>query len=424
MSEMHCPSYYAASVNDKTNYPSLDGDLTADICVIGGGFTGVSTALNLAEKGYDVILLESNKIGWGASGRNGGQVGYSVNGEDNLIATHGKSIEPMLADLQFRGHEIIKSRVEKYKIECDLKQGNMAAAFKGRHFDELQEEYENMSKLGLEDHFDLVSKESMSDYIGTDIYCGGLYNNIDFHLHPLNLCLGEARAAASLGVRIFEGSFVEEIIHGKKPVVVTKNGKVTANKVVIGGNAYHVLERKKMGGVLFPAGTYILGTEPLSEELKNEILPKNQSVFDMNIFLAYYRFSNNNRLLYGGECNYSGQDPKSIKATMLPPMYEAFPMLKDVKIDYEWGGMVGITISRTPHIGRINGNVYYSEGYCGHGVNTTHILSEILSDAVVGQMERFDIFEKTKQYRLPVPRWMGNQMLALGMLYYRMKELF
>ncbi|MDG1708791.1 MAG: FAD-binding oxidoreductase [Emcibacteraceae bacterium] len=424
MAELHTSSYYAATLNDQVSHPSLEGDITADICVIGGGFTGVSTALDLAERGYDVVLLEANKIGWGASGRNGGQVGYAINGEGNLINQHGKSAEKMVTDLRFRGHEIIKSRVEKYKINCDLTHGNMAAANKDRHFDELKEEYDYMAELGYEDHFELVEKENMRDYIGSDTYKGGLYNNLDFHIHPLNLCLGEARAAASLGVRIFEGNSVDEIIHGTKPVVVTKNGRVTANKVVIGGNAYHILERKKMGGVLFPAGTYVLGTEPLSEELKNEILVKNQSVFDMNMFLAYYRFSADNRLLYGGECNYSGKDPVSIKATMLPPMHEAFPQLKDVKIDYEWGGMTGITIKRMPHVGSINGNVIYSEGYCGHGINSSHILSEILADAVTGQMERFDVFEKTKHFRIPVPRWAGNYMLALGMLYYRIKDIF
>ena len=238
------------------------------------------------------------------------------------------------------------------------------------------------------------------------------------------MCLGEARAASGLGVRIFENSEVVQIIHAKKPVVVTSGGRVKAQKVVIAGNAYHHLEKKKMAGVLFPAGTYIIATEPLNSDLAQEILPKDQSVHDTNTFLAYYRLSADNRLLYGGECNYSGRDPKSIKATMLPHMIEAFPKLKDVTIDYEWGGMIGITISRSPHVGCINGNIYYAEGYCGHGINASHILSEILSDAIAGQLERFDLFDKAKQYRLPVPRWAGNQMLALGMLYYRIKDLF
>lgn len=424
MPEKHCPSYYAATLNDDTAYPSLEGDVTTDICVIGGGFTGVSTALTLAERGFSVVLLEQNRVGWGASGRNGGQVGYSIKGEDNLKNTHGAGADQMIKDLQWRGHEIIKQRIKKYNIECDFRSGNMGAAIKHRHMDEIKKEFDYISKQSWANHFELVEKEHMHDYIGTDKYVGGLYNNLDFHVHPLNLCLGEARAAASLGTKIFEKSAVVEIIHGKEPVVVTKSGRVKAQKIVIAGNAYHHLEKKKIGGVVFPAGSYILATEPLSNDLVSEILPKNQSVWDMSIFLAYFRMSADNRFLYGGECNYSGRDPKSIKDTMLPHMIETFPMLKNVKIDYEWGGMIGITISRTPHVGRINGNVYYAQGYSGHGVNGSHIMGEILSDAITGQMKHFDLFEKAKQHRIPVPRWMGNQMLALGMLYYRMKELF
>lgn len=424
MAELHCPSYYAATANDKTDYGVLEGDVKADICVIGAGFTGISTALTLAERGFSVVVLEANKVGWGASGRNGGQVGYSIKGEDNLRRIHGPKADAMIRDLTWRGHEIIKQRVEKYQIDCDLKQGNMAAALKPRHMDELRKEFDFMSEQGLGDHFKLVEKSDMRGYIGSDSYLGGLYTDLDFHVHPLNLCLGEARAAASLGVRIFEQSEVTEIIHGKSPMVVTKNGRVTAQQVVIAGNAYHHLEKSKIGGVVFPAGSYILATEPLDDDMVAELLPKNQSVWDMSIFLAYFRRSTDNRFLYGGECNYSGRDPKSIKDTMLPHMIETFPMLKDVKVDYEWGGMIGITISRTPQVGRINGNVYYAQGYCGHGVNSTHILAEILSDAITGQLEHFDMFEKARQHRIPVPRWMGNQMLALGMLYYRMKELF
>jgi|TARA_R110002096_G_scaffold435548_1_gene661468 gamma-glutamylputrescine oxidase len=424
MAEPHCPSYYAATANDKTAYGALEGDIKADICVIGAGFTGISTALTLAERGFNVVVVEANKVGWGASGRNGGQVGYSIRGEENLRRTSGPKADAMIHDLTWRGHEIIKERVEKYKIDCDLKQGNMAAALKPQHMDELREEFDFRAEQGLEDQFSLVEKSDLRDYIGTDAYLGGLYNNRDFHLHPLNLCLGEARAATSVGVRIFEQSAVTEIIHGKSPVVVTEKGRVTAQQVVIAGNAYHQLEKSKIGGVVFPAGTYILATEPLDDDMVAELLPKNQSVWDKSIFLAYFRRSNDNRFLYGGECNYSGRDPKSIKDTMLPHMIETFPILKDVKVDYEWGGMIGITISRTPQVGRINGNVYYAQGYCGHGVNSTHIMSEILSDAITGQLEHFDLFDRARQYRIPVPRWMGNQMLALGMLYYRMKELF
>jgi len=424
MRENHCPSYYAASVNDATVYPSLTGEVTVDICVVGGGFTGISTALTLAERGFKVAVLEQNKVGWGASGRNGGQMIHAVSGEDNLSRSQGARADRLIHDIKWRGHEIIRERVEKYNIQCDLKSGYMDAAFKKRQMDELKSKYDYFAACGLEDHFRLIEGPHMGDYVGTEIYRGGLYNDLDGHLHPLNLCLGEARAAASLGVQIFEGSAVTEIIHGQKPLVKTAQGQVRADTVVLAGNAYHHLERKKLGGVLFPAGTYIIATEPLSEEMAHKIMPRDLAVCDINEILDYYRLSADRRLLFGGQCTYSGRDPKSIKDEMLPNMLRTFPQLKDVRIDYEWGGKIGVIINRTPHVGRIGNNVYYAEGYSGHGVNTTHILSEILSDAITGQRERFDIFAGAKHTRLPVPEWLGNQMVALGMLYYRLKDLF
>lgn len=424
MAEEHCSSYYAATTNDDTTYPMLEGEVRVDICVIGAGFTGTSTALTLAERGFKVALLEEHRIGWGASGRNGGQVGYAIAGEDNLRRGQEEAAEKLIREVNFLGHNIIKGRIEKYNIQCDFKPGDMAAACKKRQYDDLARERDHMSSLGYEDNFTLVSASDMPNYIGSDRYVGGLYNNIDGHLHPLNLCKGEARAAASLGVKIFEQSGVTHIEHGQKPKVHTKNGFIIADKVVIAGNAYHQLEKMKLTGYVFPTGSYIIATEPLEEELAKELLPQNQSVYEVNEILDYFRLSSDNRILYGGKANYSGRDPKSIKDAILPDMLNTFPQLKGKKIDFEWGGKIGITINRTPHVGCMHGNVYYSQGYSGHGINATHILSEILSDAVTGQMERFDIFSKAKKTRLPMPRWMGNQMLALGMLYYRMKDLF
>ncbi|MCC3862107.1 NAD(P)/FAD-dependent oxidoreductase [Pseudemcibacter aquimaris] len=424
MSEEHCSSYYAATANDTTTYPELEGQVNVDVCVIGAGFTGTSTALNLSERGFKVALIEANRVGWGASGRNGGQVGYAVSGEGNLRRGQKEAADKLIKEMNFLGHDIIKTRIEKYGIDCDFKAGNMAAACKQRQQDDLAEEYDHMSSLGYEDHFTLVDKSTIQDYIGSDRYVGGLYNNIDGHLHPLNLCKGEVRAAASLGALIFEQSPVTHIKHGKKPEVHTEKGHIVADKVVLAGNAYHRLEKRKLTGYVFPTGSYIIATEPLEDELAAELLGKDQSVFEVNEILDYYRLSADKRMLYGGKANYSGRDPASIKGAMLPDMLNTFPQLKDKHIDFEWGGMIGITINRTPHVGRINGNVYYSQGYSGHGLNATHILSEFVSDAVAGQMERYDIFAKAKQIRLPVPRWVGNQMVALGMLYYRMKDLF
>jgi len=198
---------------------------------------------------------------------------------------------------------------------------------------------------------------------------------------------------------------------------------VEADAVVLAGNAYHALEKKHLSGLTFPAGSYIIATEPLSQELVDEINPQDLAICDLNEVVDYYRLSADKRLLYGGRCNYSGRVPRDIKASILPRMLKTYPQLKDVRIDYEWGGNVGIVINRIPALGRINGNVWYSQGYSGHGVNTTHIMGEVIADAIAGQMEKFDLFARVKHHRIPGSQWVGNQMIAMGMLYYRIRDL-
>lgn len=418
-----CRSYYTATVNDVTDYPRLQGDEIVDICIIGGGFTGMSSALRLAEKGYSVALLEANTIGWGASGRNGGQLIHGIGGQPALRRNYGSEIEDFINRMRWRGNEIVIENIKKYDIKCDLKYGYMDCAFKDRQMKELEEELEFAESMGLGDHFRMVSGDEMGDYIGTSSYKGGLYNDLDAHLHPLNLCRGEARAAAGLGVKIFERSAALKIDHGKEPVVHTAQGSVRAQQVIIAGNAYHLLEQKNVGGITFPAGTYMIATEPLGDNLANDVMPRDMAVCDINFMLDYYRLSADKRMLYGGRCNYSGRDPSDIKASIYPRMLKIFPQLKEAEIKFEWGGMIGIVISRIPQLGRIGDNVYYAQGYSGHGVNQTHMIGEILSDAVSGQLEDFDVYAKAKQWKIPAPRWVGNNMVALGMLYFRMKDL-
>jgi len=416
-------SYYRATLNDTTQYPQLKGEEIADVCVVGGGFTGVSTALNLSAKGYKVVLLESHTIGWGASGRNGGQLIRGLSGESALRKTHGAGVDELINRLCWRGNDIVKENVKKYNIDCDLKQGYMECAFKDRQMRDLEAAVEYYSTLGKGDHFRMISAQDMREYIGTDVYKGGMFNDLDGHLHPLNLCRGEAKAAAGLGAKIFENSPATGITHGKEPMVATQHGFVRAKMVVLAGNAYHLLEQKHIGGVVFPAGTYIIATEPLGDDLAKQVLPSDAAVCDVNEMLDYYRLSPDGRMLYGGQCNYSGRDPKDIKASILPRMCKVFPQLKNVQIDYQWGGMIGIVIKRVAHVGRFNDNIYYAQGYSGHGINQTHIVGEILSDAISGQMEDFDVFAKVKHWKIPAPRWVGNQMVAAGMLYYRLKDL-
>jgi gamma-glutamylputrescine oxidase len=419
----HTSSYYAATANERTDYPRLEASKSVDVCVVGAGFTGVSTALFLAERGYCVALVEANRVGWGASGRNGGHLINGISGLEKIRKKHGNGIGDMLWDLRWRGNDIIYNRVEKYAIQCDLKSGFVEVALKPRQMADL-EEYAALRESHKFPHkHELWDKEKARSMLGTDAYIGGFACYRDGHLHPLNLCIGEARAAHDLGVQIFEQSPVSGIEHGKRPKVKTANGYVQADSVVLAGNAYSLLEPKHLSNLVFPVGSYVIGTEPLSEEMVNEINPGDLSVCDSNEIVDYFRLSADKRMLFGGSCNYSGRDPSSIKAYIEPRMLKVYPQLKGLRIDYEWGGMIGIVLDRVPAVGRIGDNVYYCQGYSGHGVNATHIMSEIVADAVAGTMEKFDLFADMRHFRIPGSQWMGNQIIALGMLYYKMKDM-
>ncbi|MGY8793760.1 MAG: NAD(P)/FAD-dependent oxidoreductase [Woeseiales bacterium] len=418
----HTSSYYAATVNDVTDYPTLEGTVSADVCVVGGGFTGVSTALSLVERGYSVALVEANRIGWGASGRNGGEVINGISGLEKIRKKHGDGIADMLWDLKWRGNDIIYDRVKKYGIQCDLKGGFLEVAVKPKQLSYLDEYVEERVTHNFPYKYEIWDRQETCDRLGTNSFHGGFICYRDGHVHSLNLCIGEARAAHGLGVKIFEQSPVVDIEHGARPKVRTANGVVEADSVVLAGNAYSQFEPKHLSNLVFPAGSYIIGTEPLSEDVVNEINPLDVAVCDLNEVVDYFRLSADKRLLYGGACNYSGRDPASIKSYILPRMLKVYPQLKDVRIDFEWGGKIGIVLNRIPAVGRINGNVYYCQGYSGHGVAATHIMGEVMAEAIAGTMEKFDLFADMNHFRIPGSQWIGNQIIALGMLYYKLMD--
>ena len=419
----HCSSYYAATANITTGYSPLRGAASCDVCIVGAGFTGISAALELAERGYKVTVLEANRVSWGASGRNGGQLIGGISGEERLIKSQDNDITDLLWKMRWAGHEIIRQRVEKYAIDCDLKFGYMDVAIKPRHWRDLLEEYEFLQRPDFPYETRLVPKQEITSVIGTEAYIGGLVNMANGHLHPLNLCLGEAAAAVQQGTVIHEQSPVVRIEHGSKPRVHTEAGSVSCDFVVLAGNAYHQLEARRLSGFVFPAGSFIIATEPLSDEQVNEINPLDLAVCDPNHVLDYFRLSADKRLLFGGRCNYSGREPQSIRKSIFPRMVKIFPQLKGARIDYEWGGKIGIVINRVPHIGRLDDNIFYSQGYSGHGVNVTHLAGQVVADAIAGTYERFDVFEKVKHFRIPGGQWVGNQLLALGMIYFRLLDL-
>ncbi len=429
MSEPRCNSYYNATINQESDYPELTDHLRVDVAIIGGGFSGINTALELAEKGFKVAVVEANKVAWGATGRNGGQITGSLSGDEAMIKQLSKRIGKQEAEdyvwrMRWRGHDIIKGRIEKYGIDCDLKYGHLHTAYQPSHMKELQATHDEGHARDMGDHLKMISKEEMPEYLGTDVYYGGLLNTRNMHLHSVNLCLGEAKAAVSLGAQIFEHSNVIKIEHGDLPKVITEKGSITANKVVLAGNAYHRLERPKMMGRVLPASLGNMATEVLSDELVQSINPKDLAVYDCRFVLDYYRLTADNRLMFGGGTNYSGVDSKSVSGELRPALERVFPQLKGVNIDYEWTGMAAIVINRIPQLGKVSDNVYYQQGYSGHGVATTHIMSEIMANAVAGDMTEYDYFADMWHWRIPLPEWFGNQALALGMQWYKFAERF
>ena len=426
MSAKRCASYYNATIKQESDYPELEGDVRVDVAIIGGGFTGVATAVELSEKGYKVALLETNKIAWGATGRNGGQVTGSLSGDaamtKQLRRQLGQEAEDYVWNLRWRGHDIIKNRVAKYGIDCDLKFGHIQTAYRPAHLAELQQMFDEANRRGMGEFMTLVSAQEMPAYLTSPLYHGGLVNRRNMHLHSVNLCLGEARAAASLGAKIFEHSQVLDIQQGELATVVTPKGRVKANSVLIAGNAYHKLGRPQLRGMLFPASLGNCATAKLSPELAKQLNPQDLAVYDCRFVLDYYRLTADNRLMFGGGTNYSGRDPKNVAAELRPAIERTFPQLKGVDIEFAWAGMAGIVINRIPQLGKIAPNIFYCQGYSGHGVATSHIMAEIMGQAIDGQMREFDLFAAMRHIRIPLNEWFGNQALALGMLYYTLRE--
>jgi gamma-glutamylputrescine oxidase len=420
-SREHTSSYYAATANRRTDFPPLRGEHHADVCVIGAGFTGISTALTLAERGYQVRVVEANRVGWGASGRNGGQMIGGISGEKRIARQYGPGIEATLWELRWAGHAIIRDRVDRYGIRCDLKYGYLDVAIKPRHLREFEADLARLEKSGFAHEVRLLSRQETRELTGTDAYIGALLNMGNGHLHPLNLCIGEADAAVSLGAEINERSPVVEIRHGSRPQVVTDQGSVSAQCVIVAGNAYHTLERR-LRGVMFPVNSFIVATEPLPEDVVAEINPRDLAICDPNFVIQYFRLSADKRLLFGARLNYFGDDPAYIEQKHRRKMARLYPRLKDIRIDYAWGGTIGVPLNRVPVVGRLSPNVFYCQGYSGHGVNVTHLAGKILADAVAGTMEEFDLFAKIEPVVVPGAHRLRKPMVALGVLYYAIRD--
>ncbi|QKP78635.1 FAD-binding oxidoreductase [Methyloligella sp. GL2] len=418
-------TYYSGTMREDTAYPKLQDHIEADVVIIGGGFTGVATAVELSERGFKVALVESNKIGWGASGRNGGQVTGSLSGDEamrkQMRKTLGEAADDFVWNLRWRGHEIIQSRVEKYGIECDLRHGHIQAAMTPAHMRELEETYAEAQRRGMGAYVTLLDEPGVKQHLKTDIYIGGLKNTRNMHLHSLDLCIGEARAAAGLGAQIFENTEVVEIVHGPRPAVITAEGRIDAHHVLLAGNGYHRLEQHSLVSQIFPAIGAVVATEPLGA-LDKELNPEGLAVYDSRFVLDYYRPTADGRLLFGGGANYSGRGVRDADAELRPAIEATFPQLKGVKIDYEWTCAMGIVLNRIPQLGKLSPNVWYAQGYSGHGIATTHIVAEVMAEALTGTLERFDAFANCSHMRVPFGRALGSPLMGIGMWYYQLLE--
>jgi len=419
------PSYYSATIYQDSDYPSVQGEVRVDVAIIGGGFTGVATAVELAERGFKVAVVEANRIGWGASGRNGGQVTGSLSGDTAMTKQMrkrlGDEVDDFIWNLRWRGHSIIEQRVQRYGIACDLKHGHLHAAMKPAHLNELRASYNEALSRGMEADVTLLDAAGVRAHLASDLYLGALKNTRNLHLHPLNLCLGEARAAHSLGALIFERSPVLEIVHGDTPTLVTAEGRVVANQVLLAGDVYHKLEPEKLKGLIFPAMGGIVTTAPLGE-LAKQINPHDLAVYDCRFVLDYYRLTADGRLLFGGGANYSGRDSRDIAAELRPGIERTFPSLKDVPIEFQWSCAMGIVVNRIPQLGKLSPNVWYCQGYSGHGIATSHVMGEIMAEAMSGELSRFETFAGCSHIKVPMGDVFGNPMLALGMWYYQLLE--
>jgi glycine/D-amino acid oxidase-like deaminating enzyme len=419
-SSEHTGSYYAASANWTTGYPQLEDDIRCDVAVVGGGFSGVNTALELAERGVDVVLLEAHRISWGASGRNGGQIiGGLGHDPERFVKVIGEDGVRTIYRMGIEARDIILERVENYGIDCDLKWGYCDVALKPRHMKQFAEWREFEQRIGNPHPYTLLNREELREYVRSERYLGGLHNTANGHIQPLNLCIGEARALETLGGRIFEQSRVDALEHGQRPTVRTAQGSVNARQVVFAGNAYMGGLVPKLASRILPSSSSVIATEPLPAELATQLLPGDVAVCDPRTALDYFRLSADKRMLFGGLSNYTGMEPSDLEGVMRRKMEAVFPELAGVHIDYAWSGWIGIGLNRMPQLGRLADNVAYIQAYSGHGVAPTHIMARITAEMIAGESDRFEVMAKIRHWPFPGGKLLRRPALAVGMAYYK-----
>lgn len=420
-------SYYEASIGRPPPSPALAGHLTADVCIVGGGYAGLSAALELAERGYRVVLLEARSIGWGASGRNGGQAIVGFAAEAALEAQLPAADARRAWDTSVEGLHLLQDRIARYRIACDYQPGYMTLAVNARKARRLAAWVEHIARAY---HYPTqwIEPADIGYWIASRRFHAGTFDPQSGHLHPLKFCLGLAAAARSAGAQVFEDSPVTQVKRGDRALVKTARGEVACRFVVLAGNVYlgeyGDTVAPELSGRIMPVGTYIIATNPMGKARADGLIARRAAVSDTNFVLDYFRLSADHRLLFGAGDSYSAATPRRLVNKMQRQMLAVFPQLADLEIQYAWGGFVDITMNRAPDFGRVKSNIYYLQGFSGHGLALTGMAGKLVAEAIAGQAERFDLFSRIRHLPFPGGALMRTPALVLGMLYFRLRDMF
>jgi len=424
-------SYYSATAHARPARPTLDGTVDCDVCVVGGGIAGCSTALHLAERGYRVVLLEGQRIGWGASGRSGAQALLGVAaGHAKLARLIGESDARRVWDITVEGLALIRELIGRYRIDCDWVAGHMQVAMKARHDAEIRDEIEMLrSKLDYPGAR-YMPRDEVQSVISSSQYISALHDPNCGHLHPLNYTLGLAAAAEGLGARIFENSRALSWTRssangssGDRVSIRTASGEVQARYAALCGNVYLGPLVPQLLSKIMAVSTYIVATETLGQSRATDLIKNNAGVIDSNWVVDYFRRSADHRLLFGGRANYSGLSQFDAPEATRQRMLKVFPQLADVKVEFAWGGEVDITLNRAPDFGRLAPNVYFLQGFSGHGIVLTGMAGKLVAEAISGTAERFDVFARIPHRGFPGGMAMRRPALVLAMAYYRLRDM-
>jgi gamma-glutamylputrescine oxidase len=418
--------YYQQSCNQQLDCPTFSGEKHVDLCIIGGGLTGVSSAYHGAKAGLDCLLLEAEQIGFGASGRNGGQVspGQRLD-QASLEAKVGKTQAHKLWQLALDSVDLVRELIDKHQIPCDFTPGILHTAFKPSHAREMQENVQLLQKdYGYQDRR-YIEQDELKAMLASPRYYGGELDMRAGHLHPLNFTLGLARAAQQAGATLCENSKVLDIRSvGDKIKITTANGIVTANRLVLGCNGYLGKLFPKVAGKIMPINNFIVTTKPLGEQQARALIRDNVAVADSKFVINYFRMTPDHRLLFGGGENYSSRFPADIRNFVRPYMLEIFPQLEDTELEHGWGGTLAITMNRMPHFQCVDERIYVAQGYSGHGVALATLAGKLIDQAIAGEPDGFNTMASYPTPTFPGGTLLRYPALVAGMLYYSLRDKF